>query len=90
MGMPLDLIWLAVPAYVILQAIFLARSSEGSRAAVAVPLFFMVPVFAYTAFGIATGSNLWPLALLFSSPLALLWVIVAAMTTAGRQESATS
>ena len=81
MGMPLDLLWLCVPGYVIFQAFLLARSPSGSRTAVLAPLFVMVPVFAYTAFGLATGSNLWPLLLLLTSPLALLYLVVAGLTT---------
>ena len=33
MGMPLDLLWLTVPGYVILQVVALMRSSGGSRLA---------------------------------------------------------
>ena len=39
MGMPLDLLWLTVPAYVVLQVVALMRSSGGSRVAAVIPLF---------------------------------------------------
>jgi len=39
MGMPLDLLWLTIPAYVVLQIVALTRSSGGSRVAAALPLF---------------------------------------------------
>lgn len=43
MGMPLDLIWLTIPAYVVVQVIALMRSSSRSRVAAALPLIVMVP-----------------------------------------------
>ena len=78
MGMPLDLLWLTVPAYVILQILVLARSSGWDRVAAGVPLVIMVPVFAITIVNLARESNLWPLLLLFASPVALVYVAVAA------------
>ena len=79
MGMPLDLIWLTIPAYVVVQVVALMRSSGGSRMAAALPLFVMVPVFALTAVGLVQESNLWPLLMLFASPVALVYVIVVAL-----------
>lgn len=84
MGMPYDLVWLAVPLYVVLQAVALVR--PGSRAAAVVPLAVMVPVFAYTGLALAQGSNLWPLMLLFASPVAVLYLAVVLL--AGRRVGA--
>jgi hypothetical protein len=70
MGLPYDLIWLAVPLYVALQAVALARPE--SRMAAAVPLAVMVPLFAFSAVALTRGSNLWPLPLLFATPPAAL------------------
>lgn len=72
MGMPYDLIWLAVPLYLVLQAVALMR--PGSRAAAVVPLAVMAAVFAYTGVALAQESNLWPLTLLFVSPVAVLYL----------------
>jgi len=72
--MPYDLIWLAVPLYVVLQAVALAR--PGGRLAAAVPLAVMVPVFAFTGVSLALQSNLWPLLLLMASPVAVLYLAV--------------
>jgi hypothetical protein len=77
--MLLSLLWLAVPAYVILQAIVLWRSAGVARILAGVPLLGMIPVFVYTVMGLINNSNLWPLLLLFSSPVALLYVSVAAI-----------
>ncbi len=79
MGMPLDLIWLTVPAYVVLQIVALMRSSGGSRMAAVLPLFVMVPVFVLTAVALVQKSNLWPLWMLFTCPIAMLYVAVAAL-----------
>ena len=71
----LDWLWLAVPAYVAVQGIAIARSTGTSRVfAAAAPLLVMAPVWVFTAVAFAQGSNLWPLWLLWSSPLALLYV----------------
>ena len=78
MGMPLDLLWLTVPAYVIIQFLALAWSSRGTRLAAGLPLVVMVPVFAFTIVGLVQESNLWPLLMLFASPVALVYVAVAA------------
>lgn len=78
MGLPLDLLWLTIPAYVVVQVVALMRSSGGSRMAAALPLFVMVPVFVYAAVGLVQESNLWPLLMLFASPVALLYVTVVA------------
>ena len=78
MGMPLDLLWLTIPAYVVVQVVALMRSSGRSRMAAALPLFVMVPVFVYAAVGLVQESNLWPLLMLFASPVALLYVTVVA------------
>jgi hypothetical protein len=79
MGMPLDLLWLTIPAYVVVQIVALMRSSGGSRVAAGLPLFVMVPVFAFTAIALVQESNLWPLLMLFASPVALVYVSVAAL-----------
>jgi hypothetical protein len=79
MGLPYDLIWLAVPLYVVLQAVALARPE--SRLAAAVPLAVMVPLFAYTGVALARGSNLWPLPLLLASPAAALLLAAVLLLT---------
>ncbi len=79
MGMPFDLIWLTIPAYVVVQVVALMRSSRGSRLAASLPLFVLVPVFVYAAVGLVQGNNLWPLWMLFASPIAPLYVAVVAL-----------
>ena len=76
MGLPDDLIWLAVPAYILLQFVVVWRSSGLTRWVAALPLAVMVPIFILTVVALLQESNLWPLLLLFASPVALLYVVV--------------
>ncbi len=76
MGFPLDLIWLVVPAYIILQFVVIWRSTGVSRWVAAAPLVFMVPIVVLTVVGLVQESNLWPLLLIFASPVAFLYVLV--------------
>ncbi len=89
MGFPGDLIWLAVPTYLILQFVVIWRSSGPSHWVAALPLVVMVPVFVLTGVFVAQESNLWPLLLLFASPVALLYVVVVGlfMWTAGKKST---
>jgi hypothetical protein len=77
--MPLDLLWLAVPAYVILQVLALAWSTGRARLVAGAPLIVMAPIFVLSVVGLLQGSNLWPLPLLFASPPAMLYAGVAAL-----------
>jgi hypothetical protein len=73
---PFDLIFLAIPGYFLLQAALTFWTSGGWRKATLVPAVFMVPVLAYTVLALAAQSNLWPLPLLLSAPLACLYLVV--------------
>lgn len=87
--MLLNLLWLAFPAYLIMQVVVLRGSSGGARLAAGVPLIFMTLVIAMTIMALAQNSNLWPLLLLFSSPVALLYVgVVFAIQRAAPRPSA--
>lgn len=70
------LMGLSLPAYLILQ-VWLWRSSHGGwRRAALAPLLLMVPLLLYTVFAFLADSNLWPLVLLFLSPLACLYLLL--------------
>lgn len=75
MGYPLDLIWLTIPAYIVLQVVVIWRSTGASRGIAALPMLVMVPVFLWTGIAYAQEHNLWPLGLIFASPVALLYVL---------------
>ena len=73
---PFDLIFLAIPGYFLLQATLTLGTSGRWRKATLVPAAIMVPVLAYTVLAFAAQSNLWPLLLLLSAPLACLYLVV--------------
>jgi hypothetical protein len=72
---PFDLIFLCVPGYFLLQ-VALARGTSGwRRKATLAPAVIMVPILAYTVLAFAAQSNLWPLLMLLTAPLALLYLV---------------
>jgi hypothetical protein len=73
---PFDLIFLAIPGYFLLQAALTYWTSGGWRKATLVPAVIMVPVLVYTVLAFAAQSNLWPLLLILSAPLACLYLVV--------------
>jgi hypothetical protein len=76
---PFDLIFLAIPGYFLLQAALTYGTSGGWRKATLAPAVIMVPVLAYTVLAFAAQSNLWPLLLILSAPLACLYLVVLGM-----------
>ena len=76
--MLLDVLWLSVLAYVVVQIIVLRRASGVGKVAAALPVLVMVPVLVLTVVNLALEKNLWPIFLLFASPLALLYVVIVA------------
>ena len=73
---PFDLIFLCVPGYFLLQAALTFWTSGGWRKATLVPAVIMVPILAYTVLAFAAQSNLWPLLLILTAPLACLYLVV--------------
>lgn len=69
------MIWSA-PGYLVLQALALWRLRGGWRLAAAIPAVPMALVLAYTVVAYRAGSNLFPLVLIFTSPLALLYLLI--------------
>ena len=76
---PFDLIFLCVPGYFLLQAALTFGTSGGWRKASLVPAVIMVPILAFTVLAFAAQSNLWPLPMILSAPLACLYLIVIAL-----------
>ena len=72
---PFELIFLCVPGYLLLQASLTFWTSGGWRKASLVPAVIMGPVLAYTVLAAAAQSNLWPLLMLFTAPLAFLYLL---------------
>jgi hypothetical protein len=64
----------AVPGYLLLQVLTLWRWRGGWRRAAAVPLLLMIPVMLFCLYALAKGSNLWPLSMIFLSPVGFLYL----------------
>ena len=70
-----DLIFLSVPGYFLLQAALTFWTRRGWRIASLVPAAAMVPILASTVIAFAAQSNLWPIPLLLAAPVAFLYLV---------------
>lgn len=62
--------FLSVPGYPLLQLFTLWKLRGPSRLLSALPLAFMLPVYAFCLYALTQDSNLWPLYAIFASPVA--------------------
>jgi len=67
---------IAALGYVPLQVLAFKVLRGGRRGLALVPLCGMLPVLAVTLTALVGGSNLWPILLLFTAPLATLYLVV--------------
>lgn len=74
-GIFFAMIWSA-PGYLVAQVLALWRLRGGWRLAAAIPTVPMALVLGYTFVAYRAGSNLFPLVLIFTSPLALAYLVV--------------
>ena len=78
LGMTLGLIYVGFASalvYLPLQICALATGEWKWRVASLFPLLIMVPVYASTYQGWVRHSNLWPVAMIFASPIAVLLLV---------------
>ncbi|MCL4681773.1 MAG: hypothetical protein KJZ92_10895 [Rhodocyclaceae bacterium] len=66
--------WGGVLAYPVLQFFAVKRMRGVWRAFAVLPIFLMGYVFAITVTGFLQESNLWPIVLIFASPVVLLYL----------------
>ncbi|WP_454780423.1 hypothetical protein [Legionella sp. WA2022007384] len=71
-----QLLFFSIPIYWILQIRLLWTWSGRRRTYACIPLLISLPLLAYTVFALFLGSNLWPLMMLFITPVALLMLII--------------
>lgn len=71
----LAVMW-SIPVYFVLQIVLLWRFRDVWRKMVTIPAVLMLIVLAYTVYAYLDGSNIFPLVLIFTSPLALLYLLV--------------
>lgn len=74
------LLGLSIPGYFVLQVYLVMRSRGRWKTLAKLPLLFMAPIVAYTIFAFAASSNLWPLLLLFSTPVAFAYLLVLSLS----------
>jgi hypothetical protein len=74
-----------VPVYFVLQPLLLLRVRDGWRRAVLAPLLPMGAVLAWTCYAFLKGSNLFPLVLIFTAPLADVYLLVIVLLRGVRQ-----
>jgi hypothetical protein len=70
-----DLIFLSVPGYFLLQATLTFWTRRGWRIASLVPAAAMLPILAVTVIAFGAQSNLWPIPLLLAAPVAFLYLV---------------
>lgn len=71
-----QLLYFSIPVYWILQISVLWKWSAAWRKLACIPLFISIPLLGYTVFALVSGSNLWPLMMLFITPVTLLMLLI--------------
>ena len=74
-----QLMFLSVPAYFIAQVYTLIKWKGGWRVASIIPAILMSGVLIYTVYAFIQESNLWPLVLIFVSPVAVGYLFLLAL-----------
>lgn len=77
-----ELVMLAAPAYFFMQVLMAVRYRGRWLVLSLVPLLFMVPLALHAALAFAAGSGLWPLLLIFASPIAFAYLLGLAVVKA--------
>jgi hypothetical protein len=67
---------LAVPAYFVLQPWAAMRLKRGWRITGLAPLLFAIPAVLWSIYALSQGSNLWPLVLIFFTPLGTRYLVI--------------
>lgn len=84
------LMGLTVIGYPLLQAYALWRLSGPARLWSALPLSFMLPVYAFCIYALLHESNLWPLFAIFGSPVAFLITLIVLIVARRRERQTRS
>jgi hypothetical protein len=67
-------VFLSVPAYFVLQILLGLAWSGRWRLAALAPVLLMLPAIGHAALALAAGSNIWPIVVIFTAPLAVLYL----------------
>jgi hypothetical protein len=82
------LAFLSVPGYPILQVYAFFKLRGPARLLSALPLSFMLPVYAFCIYALNKESNLWPLSAIFASPVAFIITLAVVIVARRRQAAA--
>jgi len=77
-----ELVMLAAPAYFFLQVLMAVRYRGRWLVLSLVPLLFMAPLAVHAGLAFTAGSDLWPLLLIFASPIAFAYLLGLAIVKA--------
>ena len=80
-------LWGGILLYPLLQVLVLWRLGGLARRAAFIPALIMVPVLAQAAYAYAHNSNLWPIFIIFLSPLANMFLIVVLLASGRRKKN---
>lgn len=81
------LAFLSVPGYPLLQLYAFWTLRGPARLLSALPLSFMLPVYAFCLYALSKDSNLWPLTAIFASPVALIITLAVVIVTRRKQKA---
>ena len=70
-----ELFMLAVPGYFFLQLLIGLRYRGRWLIFALLPLLIMVPLVIHAGFGLAAGSNMWPVLVILASPVAFVYLV---------------
>jgi hypothetical protein len=62
--------------YAALQLVAVVTAPRGRRAVMMIPVPLMVAILLWTIYAYQVGANLWPLMIIFASPIACVGVVV--------------
>jgi hypothetical protein len=69
---------ISILGYLVLQPLMAFWLPGGWRIAALIPLIAMVPLILHAAYAFTQGSNIWPLGLIFFTPVAFLYLVIVA------------
>ena len=69
-----EAVFLAVPAYFVLQPLAAIRLKGGWKVAALAPLLLAIPAALWSLYALSQGSNVWPLVFIFFTPLGTLYL----------------
>ena len=80
-------LWGGILVYPLLQVVALWRLRDLLRRVAFIPAVLMVPVLGHAAYAYAQNSNLWPIFIIFLSPLANAFLLVLLLASGRKKKN---